>query len=178
MLMLHVTGEPFGRDAVRALDRTIAERRPSAVILDVGSSSANSLAEAVRAVQRHDIAALLFDAYQMAHDIGADGVHLGPRDDALAVYQAARARLGAMANIGVDAGSSRHTAMEVAEAGADYIAFGHAAVEAEARDELVGWWADVFEVPCVALDVESDADAERLIASGADFVVRKVVLGE
>ena len=38
------------------------------------------------------------------------------------------------------------------------------------RDDLVAWWGEIFEVACVALDVEMPAEAERLARAGADFV--------
>jgi thiamine-phosphate pyrophosphorylase len=84
--------------------------------------------------------------------------------------------LGSGAVIGIDAGLSRHDAMTLAEAGADYIAFGAPAHlqdrdKARARrDDLVDWWAAIFEVACVALDVESPPEARQLAAAGADFI--------
>ena len=66
--------------------------------------------------------------------------------------------------------------MTLAEAGADYMAFGapaHLKDRDKAkvrRDELVAWWADIFQVPCVAFDAESAEEAQRLAAAGADFV--------
>jgi thiamine-phosphate pyrophosphorylase len=66
--------------------------------------------------------------------------------------------------------------MTVAEDGADYVAFGapaHLKDRAKARlrrDELVAWWAEIFEAPCVALDVETPEEAEALARAGADFV--------
>jgi thiamine-phosphate pyrophosphorylase len=66
--------------------------------------------------------------------------------------------------------------MTVVEDGADYVAFGAPAhlkdrVKARVRrDELVAWWAEIFEAPCVALDVETPEEAEALARAGADFV--------
>jgi thiamine-phosphate pyrophosphorylase len=66
--------------------------------------------------------------------------------------------------------------MSLAEAGADYIAFGaphHLNDRARGRarrDALVAWWGAIFEVPCVALDVESAEEAKALSAAGADFI--------
>ena len=66
--------------------------------------------------------------------------------------------------------------MTLAEAGADYIAFGappHLKDRDKGRarrDELIAWWAEIFEAPCVAFDVETPQEAEALARAGADFI--------
>ena len=66
--------------------------------------------------------------------------------------------------------------MTLGEAGADYVGFGipaHVEDRETARGrrlELVEWWSEIFEIPCVALDVDALADAAALAAAGADFV--------
>jgi len=71
----------------------------------------------------------------------------------------------------------------LAEAGADYIAFGAPAhlngrdKGRVRRDELVAWWAEIFEVPCVAFDVETGEEAERLTRAGAEFVAVELPAG-
>jgi len=42
------------------------------------------------------------------------------------------------------------------------------------RLELIGWWGEIFEVACVAFDVETVAEARALAAAGADFVALAV----
>ncbi|MBO0766500.1 MAG: thiamine phosphate synthase, partial [Hyphomicrobiaceae bacterium] len=91
-------------------------------------------------------------------------------------YRAARETLGKGGVVGVDAGISRHAAMVLAEAGADYVGFGapaHLNDREKARgrrEDLVSWWAPIFEVPCVAFDVETSEEAQQLAGAGADFV--------
>jgi thiamine-phosphate pyrophosphorylase len=122
------------------------------------------------------VTALVLDDAQLARTIGAVGVHLGARDDPAAAYRAAREAVGRDGLVGVDAGISRHAAMVLAEAGADYIGFGappHLRDRDKARvrrEELISWWAPIFEVPCVAFDVETPEEAQQLAAAGADFV--------
>jgi thiamine-phosphate pyrophosphorylase len=126
--------------------------------------------------QRKQVPALIAGDAELAHRLGADGVHLFSTKNGADAHKAARGRLGAGAIVGVDAGISRHEAMSIAEAGADYIAFGaprHLGDRKKGRvrrDALVAWWAEIFEVPCVAFDVEEAGEARALRAAGADFI--------
>jgi thiamine-phosphate pyrophosphorylase len=88
--------------------------------------------------------------------------------------------------VGVEVGHSRHDAMTFGEAGADYIAFSDAVgapaplvdedgdpVEIDAPDDLLSlaaWWADIFEVPGVAMVATSPEDSQDLASTGIDFV--------
>ncbi len=134
----------------------------------------------VELAQKKDIAALIEGDAQLARTLRADGVHLPWNKDIAARYAEAREILGTRYIIGVDVGRSRHDAMSFAEDGADYIAFGipphveDRASAAERRLELIFWWSEIFEVPCVAFDVDSVEDATALAAAGADFVAMRL----
>jgi thiamine-phosphate pyrophosphorylase len=135
----------------------------------------------VELAKRHGAAALMAGDAQLARSLGADGVHLGGVADLVGAYREARGVLGADGVIGTDPGISRHDAMTLAEAGADYLAFG-APVQLKdrdkakaRRDDLVAWWGEIFQVPCVAFDVETAEEAQALARAGADFVA--VTLG-
>ena len=138
----------------------------------------------IELAQRRGAAALVAADARLARSLGADGVHLGSPADPGDAYQAARAILGPSGVIGVDPGISRHDAMTLAEAGADYIAFGapaHLKDRDKARtrrDELVAWWAEIFQVPCVAFDVETAQEADALAAAGVDFVAVTLPAGQ
>jgi thiamine-phosphate pyrophosphorylase len=134
----------------------------------------------VAAAQRRNAAALIVEDAELARTLRADGVHLTVAKSGTSGYGVARSLVGRSGIVGVDAGISRHDAMTVAEDGADYVAFGapaHLKDRAKARvrrDELVAWWAEIFEAPCVALDVETPEEAEALARAGADFVVLRL----
>ena len=74
--------------------------------------------------------------------------------------------------IGVDPGASRHEAMELAELNADYVAFGLIPEDDDGfdRDALLAWWAEIFEIPCVALDIADANEAQAVARTGADFI--------
>lgn len=89
----------------------------------------------------------------LAQRLGLDGVHL-PKG-AGGGLRKLRKDLGADAILGVAAGTSRHDGMGLAEAGADYVAFGPVGETAlgdgaRAEHELFAWWSEMIEVPVVA----------------------------
>jgi thiamine-phosphate pyrophosphorylase len=174
---LMLTVEP-GPGAVAVLRAVIETAAPAAVLIrpapehNLGGGEVKPL---VDLAQQNGAAAIIFGDVKLARTLRADGVHFAASEtgDVQALISDARATLGAAASIGVDAGISRHRAMEAGEAGADYIAFG--APEAtdlarEARGALIAWWAEIFEIPCVALDVVAADEAAAADARGADFV--------
>ncbi len=141
------------------------------------------LAPAVEQMQALGIATLIARDASLARVVKADGVHLPATKAAPAGYREAREILGARFIVGVDVGRTRHDAMMLGEEGADYIAFGIPA-HVEDRDtararrrELIAWWSEIFEIPCVAFDVETPEDAHDLAASGADFIALRVPAG-
>jgi len=120
-----------------------------------------------------DVAFLVNDRADLAKACGADGVHLGQGDGSVAD---ARALLGATAQIGVTCHASRHLAMEAAEAGADYVAFGAfydtTTKPSEHRPDasILTWWTTISQLPCVAIGGITPASAAPLVAAGADFI--------
>ncbi len=121
----------------------------------------------------HDVAFLLNDRADLAKAAGADGVHLGQSDGSIAE---ARALLGRDAQIGRTCHDSRHLAMDAAEEGANYVAFGafHPTntKPSHYRPEpsILGWWTTISPVPCVAIGGITPANARPLIDAGADFI--------
>ncbi len=131
--------------------------------------------ELINTCQDHDVAALILDDIEIAQTLGADGVHLSWHKELADSFSDARQTLGTTAIIGADTGKSRHLAMTLCENGADYVAFGippHVTDIKTAqtrRLELISWWAEIFEVPCVACQIESIPEAAQVAAAGADF---------
>ncbi|MGZ8370434.1 MAG: thiamine phosphate synthase [Caulobacteraceae bacterium] len=123
--------------------------------------------------QARGVAVILNDRPDLAAKLGCDGVHIGQDDMPLAE---ARRIMGPDAMIGVTCHDSLHLAMEAAEGGADYVAFGAffptTTKDASTRAEpelLTGWQADMV-VPCVAVGGITAANARSLAAAGADFL--------
>lgn len=121
----------------------------------------------------HDTAFLINDNMALAKQLGADGVHLGQGDGD---PKEARKLLGRDAQIGVTCHNDRHLAMEAAEAGADYVAFGAfyptktKEVKYIADPAILTWWITLFGTPCVAIGGITPANAKPLVEAGADFI--------
>lgn len=143
-------------------------------VKDIDQHEAARLAVPLQEIcARHDVAFIVNDSIALAKRIKADGVHLGqedgdPRD--------ARAELGRDAQIGVTCHNSRHLAMEAAEGGADYVAFGAyfptttKKVKHQADLETLEMWSQFTEVPCVAIGGITPDNAKTVIDAGADFI--------
>lgn len=140
----------------------------------VDQHEAAALAEPLQAIcAAHDVAFIVNDSVALAKRMKADGVHLGQGDGDV---REARELLGPDAQIGVTCHNSRHLAMEAAEAGADYVAFGafyptqtkH--VDHVGELDTVKKWSMITEVPCVAIGGVTPDNAKPLIDAGADFL--------
>jgi thiamine-phosphate pyrophosphorylase len=123
--------------------------------------------------QKRDVAFILNDRPDLARELRCDGVHVGQED---ARYAEARAAVGRDAIVGVTCHDSRHFAMEAAEAGADYVAFGAffptttKEPKARADIETLRWWTEMMVVPCVAIGGITAGNARPLVEAGADFL--------
>jgi thiamine-phosphate pyrophosphorylase len=123
--------------------------------------------------QQRDVAFILNDRPDLAAAAGCDGVHVGQED---ADYATARAALGPEHIVGVTCHDSRHLAMEAADAGADYVAFGafFPTTTKPSRyrppPDLLRWWSDIMTIPVVAIGGITVQNCGTLVEAGADFL--------
>jgi thiamine-phosphate pyrophosphorylase len=119
-----------------------------------------------------DVAFLLNDDAALAHRLGCDGAHLGQQDG----DHAGARRLLEGKILGITCHASRHLAMVAGEIGADYVAFGAffptatKATVHRADTELLAWWSELMEIPCVAIGGINAENCAPLVRAGADFL--------
>ena len=162
---------------VGALEAALAAGDIAALQVRLKGVSDDAVAAAVRAVtpacQAREVAVILNDRPDLAALLGCDGVHIGQED---APYAEARRLMGRDRTVGVTCHDSRHLAMEAAEAGADYVAFGAffdtATKEAKTRTdpEILNIWQETMQTPCVAIGGITVETARVLARAGADFL--------
>jgi thiamine-phosphate pyrophosphorylase len=140
---------------------------------DVGDDEIRRAVDTLRpTVQAAGTAFILNDRPDLAAELGCDGTHVGQEDTSYA--QARRLLPGGI--VGVTCHDSRHLAMEAAEAGADYVAFGAffptqtKEPKTKADIDLLRWWGEMIVVPCVAIGGITVHNAPVLIEAGADFL--------
>ncbi|MBV9064957.1 MAG: thiamine phosphate synthase [Methylobacteriaceae bacterium] len=124
-----------------------------ACVLLRSATDLKAAAQALMPVVQERGAAFLIEADpRLVARTRADGVHVAYSAEAV---QSALSSLGSDAIVGAGALEGRDDAMSAGEAGASYVMFGEpdAAGERAAPGftvERVAWWAEIFNVPCVA----------------------------
>jgi thiamine-phosphate pyrophosphorylase len=162
---------------VGPLSEALAAGDVAAVLLRLAASDERGQINRIKAITpsvQAQGAALLVDGRagqdRLVARSGADGAHMTGIDD----FNAALGHLKPDWIVGCGGLSTRHDAMAVAEAGADYVMFGEPDANGErpgfdAVLERVSWWAEVFEAPCVGY-AAAIAEIAPLVAAGADFI--------
>jgi len=147
----------------------------AAVLVRLKQTDPRSMISAVKALApsiQGAGAALLIDGHaDLVARSGADGAHLAgiaALDEALPTLRPDRIA-------GVGALATRHDSMNAGERGADYVLFGEpdgsgGRPSIEAIAERLGWWAELFEPPCVGYAVTRE-EAIEFVAAGADFIL-------
>jgi thiamine-phosphate pyrophosphorylase len=168
---------PAVEDAVTfapMLEACCREGDVAAVILNLATEDEVMALSAIRIIATHlqETGAVLLLANKpgLVEASGADGVHFSNLDQ----LQATRANLAAGRLSGVGGLASRHDTMVAAESGADFVLFGEPDASGKrpgfsALLERVAWWAEIFQLPCVAF-ASSINEVSRLAEARADFV--------
>jgi thiamine-phosphate pyrophosphorylase len=161
---------PFSDQLASALDAGDV----AAVLLRLAEADERTLINRVKAlvpaVQEKGVALLLAGRADLAARGGADGAHLS----GIAEFTVALETLKPERIAGAGGLASRHDAMLAAEQGADYVMFGEPDPTGKcpvfaAVEERIGWWAEVFEIPCVGYSGTLET-ISPLVAAGADFI--------
>ncbi len=123
--------------------------------------------------QERDVAFIMNDSPRLAVETGCDGVHVGQDDTP---YAEAREIVGDDMIVGVTCHQSCQLAMEAAEAGADYVAFGAffptttKQAKGGADPEILTLWQKAMLTPCVAIGGIKVDNCAGLVTAGADFI--------
>lgn len=173
-----VTPQFDDRDAFASLFEAALCVAPVAAVLiapreagDASDTYQNDCKLLAPIAQKHGAAVLTMNDTQISGRANADGIHLTSN---LKELKEIAARFQPQRIVGAGAIHSKHDAMEKGEALPDYLLFGDPFEgEDSNRDEavdLAAWWADLFEVPCVAMGGDTESSVAETIATGADFV--------
>jgi thiamine-phosphate pyrophosphorylase len=156
-----------------ALEAALGAGDVACVLLRFSTADEGARKKIVKAlapvVQGAGAALLVPDEALLAARAGADGVHVEGLGENFA---AALESLKPERIVGVGALADRDEAMRAGESDVDYLMFGAldpGGDSAAAILERASWWAEVFNVPCVAVAHRPD-EVETLARSGAEFV--------
>lgn len=129
---------------------------------------AKSVAEIVQA---NGAALVVNGDFDIVVRSGADGIHISkPQDlDLVLDRDPKHERM-----IGVGGVRTRHEAMEVAEAGADYVMFGEPRPDGyvpplDTTLDAAGWWAELFNTPGIGF-VSQIGEVGMMASTGIEFV--------
>lgn len=146
---------------------------------EVRKSTATALLAVCR---RLGVPLIVNDDIELARHIQADGVHLGRDDGSI---DAARARLGPGAIVGVSCYDSVQRACEAERAGADYVAFGRFFPSRTKPGAPLARLASLSEarrvigIPIAAIGGITPSNGGELLRAGADLLaVIDAVFGE
>ena len=157
-----------------ALELALGASDIAAVLLRLADDGERALIERTKhiaaVVQRRDVALVVDNRPEIVARAGADGAHM----NGVEKFAAALALLKPERIAGAGGLRSRHDAMLAGEAGADYVMFGEPDRNGrrpsfEELQERLTWWAELFEIPCVAFAAGKD-EVSPLVRTGADFI--------
>ncbi len=159
------------------INEVIAALRGGAVIVqyrDKNPADALFLAkELVKVCHQFNVPLIVNDDIELAAMAGADGVHIGKEDGAIAQ---ARMHLGGDAIIGVSCYDFVERALDAQGQGADYVAFGRffpsssKPLAAPAKLETLQQAKRLLDIPIVAIGGILPENGAQLLAAGADLL--------
>jgi thiamine-phosphate pyrophosphorylase len=135
----------------------------------------------VPVAQAAGIAAIIAEDTRIAGRVGADGLHLDGKREAL---EEAIDRYQPKMMVGGGGAKTRDDALELGEARPDYIFFGRFGYDTKPEPHnrnlsLGAWWAEMIEIPCIVMAGADIASVEAVGATGAEFVaLSAAVFGE
>jgi len=152
---------------------TLAAGDCASVILDLADADDEAWGAAATTLgpiaQSAGAAFLVHNRPDLAASANADGVHVTGNAAALAAAQDA-----CKPDLIVGAGdcTTRHAAMLLGEHGPDYVLLGRLDAEDDiaATHNLVEWWCELFQIPCIALCAEDWETVDTIVDGGADFI--------
>jgi thiamine-phosphate pyrophosphorylase len=151
----------FAKDFAKALKAGDV----AAVLLPASDGDETVVRAAIEALcpiaQAADAAFVVEGRADLAVEFGCDGVQVPASPGTL---RSVRRALGDDMIVGADCGDSRHLGMVAGEMDVDYVCFDAAATD------VLAWWAELMEVPCVAYGGVTLDNAPALIEAGVDFL--------
>lgn len=147
----------------------------AAVLVRLAPASERTLLNCLKAlapvIQNAGVAMLLDGRPDLVARSGADGVHITGVDQLAEVMS----QMKPDRIVGVGGLHSRHDAMVAGEAGADYVMFGEPDIAGvipsqSAVIERIGWWSEVFVLPCVGYAPTRVAVSD-IVEANPDFVL-------
>jgi thiamine-phosphate pyrophosphorylase len=169
---------PDDSDSERFLERVLPVLNSGIAIVQYRNKLANAdqMQEQTKVLFQHcrhlGIVFIINDNIALAHEIGADGVHLGEHDGDL---KTARHLLGSDSIVGVSCYNSLGLAEKAAADGANYIAFGAiyaSSTKPQARNAGLELFSQAapLNLPMVAIGGITPDNAAQTLAAGANFI--------
>lgn len=172
-----VAGHDIAAVLIAPPHRTSPSTSPEAEDTDAAAATheptldAETCRQLIDAARTSSTVVLIADDPELADRLGADGCHLGTAADIGERYERARAVMGPNRVVGVTPGPTRHAAMTLAEAGADYVAYPATGADAAEGLERIAWWSEIFEAPVIAVTDGTVAALETAATAGPpDFI--------
>jgi thiamine-phosphate pyrophosphorylase len=157
------------RDFLPQLTSALSAGEVASLLIRLAGDDPRKNEEIVRALapvaQNKGVAVLVENSATVALRAQADGAHIFGAGEEL--VEAAK-KLSPKYIVGAGDLPTRDDAMRAGEIGVDYVLF--ESDDPDALIERVGWWAELFNIPCVAR-AKTLAEIAPLATAGADFVM-------